>query len=324
MNHKLLRLPDVKSITGLSKSTIYARIAEGTFPKQVPLGPRLVVWVESDIHNWIDTQISAVRGWRRGNSYLNYKTHWALTHRLVVGISLNTMPNYVYNSLTITDVTHEQWRDLAATFEDRRDDNQKGFLNSFYPEPDYGIHPIARTYHEIQPKHLNSSEGQEQVHKNQPMIREDARLSWRVQHWGTKWDVNPCSKNWEEIQPSNVFSSEFHSAWSPPSEECMAVISTKFPGSLLINYYQEETDDFCGVTVAKDGIARNFTDSVDKYYEPFIHQKFPDLDKQMKQMGLFIDFDLEFVDNNSDFGEFQDFIRAALSPDIAKLVEEIQ
>lgn len=62
MNNKLLRLPDVKSITGLSKSTIYARIAEGTFPKQVPLGPRLVVWVESDIHNWIDTQISAVRG----------------------------------------------------------------------------------------------------------------------------------------------------------------------------------------------------------------------------------------------------------------------
>jgi len=33
MNHKLLRLPDVKSITGLSKSTIYARIAEGTFPR---------------------------------------------------------------------------------------------------------------------------------------------------------------------------------------------------------------------------------------------------------------------------------------------------
>jgi len=62
MNHKLLRLPQVKSSTGLSKSTIYARIAEGTFPKQVPLGPRLVVWIESDIHNWIDTQISVVKG----------------------------------------------------------------------------------------------------------------------------------------------------------------------------------------------------------------------------------------------------------------------
>jgi prophage regulatory protein len=59
---KLLRLPQVKQSTGLSKSTIYARIAEGAFPKQIPLGPRLVVWVESDIQNWIAEQISAVRG----------------------------------------------------------------------------------------------------------------------------------------------------------------------------------------------------------------------------------------------------------------------
>jgi hypothetical protein len=63
---------------------------------------------------------------------------------------------------------------------------------------------------------------------------------------------------------------------------------------------------------------------VDKYYEPFIHQKFPDLGEQMKQMGLLIDFDLEFVYNNSESGELQEFIRTTLSPDIAKLVEEIQ
>jgi len=62
LQHKLLRLPQVKAFTGLSKSTIYARIAEGTFPKQIPLGPRLVVWVESDIQNWITEQVSAVRG----------------------------------------------------------------------------------------------------------------------------------------------------------------------------------------------------------------------------------------------------------------------
>ena len=59
---KFLRLPKVTEVTGLSKSTIYARIAEGTFPKQVPIGPRLVVWVESDIQNWIAEQISAARG----------------------------------------------------------------------------------------------------------------------------------------------------------------------------------------------------------------------------------------------------------------------
>lgn len=62
VQHKLLRLPEVKATTGLSKSTIYARIAEGTFPKQIPIGPRLVVWVESDIQNWIAEQVSAARG----------------------------------------------------------------------------------------------------------------------------------------------------------------------------------------------------------------------------------------------------------------------
>ena len=62
LQHKLLRLPQVKATTGLSKSSIYSRISEGTFPKQIPLGPRLVVWVESDIQNWIAEQVSAARG----------------------------------------------------------------------------------------------------------------------------------------------------------------------------------------------------------------------------------------------------------------------
>jgi prophage regulatory protein len=50
---RLLRLPDVKSATGLSKSTTYARMSEGNFPKQISIGPRLVVWLESDIQRWI-------------------------------------------------------------------------------------------------------------------------------------------------------------------------------------------------------------------------------------------------------------------------------
>ena len=62
LQNKLLRLPQVKATTGLSKSSIYARIAEGTFPKQIPLGPRLVVWVEADIQNWINEQVLTARG----------------------------------------------------------------------------------------------------------------------------------------------------------------------------------------------------------------------------------------------------------------------
>ena len=44
MIHHILRLPAVKSATGLSRSTLYLRIAQGTFPKPVSLGARSVGW----------------------------------------------------------------------------------------------------------------------------------------------------------------------------------------------------------------------------------------------------------------------------------------
>ncbi len=56
---RFLRLPEVKQLTGLSKSTIYARMAEGSFPRQISLGPRLVVWSELHIHQWMREQMAA-------------------------------------------------------------------------------------------------------------------------------------------------------------------------------------------------------------------------------------------------------------------------
>jgi prophage regulatory protein len=53
MASRILRLPAVIQLTGLSRSSIYLRIAEGSFPKQVSLGPRAVGWREIDIENWI-------------------------------------------------------------------------------------------------------------------------------------------------------------------------------------------------------------------------------------------------------------------------------
>ena len=49
MTHAILRLPAVKARTGLSRSTIYQRVAEGNFPKPVNLGKRAVGWLESEI-----------------------------------------------------------------------------------------------------------------------------------------------------------------------------------------------------------------------------------------------------------------------------------
>lgn len=49
---RLLRLADVKARVGMSRSTIYDRIAKGDFPRPVPLGT-IVGWVESEVEDWI-------------------------------------------------------------------------------------------------------------------------------------------------------------------------------------------------------------------------------------------------------------------------------
>lgn len=57
MTHTILRLPAVQSAIGLSRSTIYLRIAEGTFPRPVSLGARAVGWLQSDIEEWLRQRI---------------------------------------------------------------------------------------------------------------------------------------------------------------------------------------------------------------------------------------------------------------------------
>ena len=59
MDNSILRLPKVKTRTGLSRSTIYLKISEGEFPKPISLGVRAVGWLESDINSWIEKQIEA-------------------------------------------------------------------------------------------------------------------------------------------------------------------------------------------------------------------------------------------------------------------------
>ncbi len=59
--HTILRLPAVKAITGLSRSTIYIRISKGTFPTPVSLGGRAVGWLEAEVQDWLQRQIEASR-----------------------------------------------------------------------------------------------------------------------------------------------------------------------------------------------------------------------------------------------------------------------
>lgn len=55
---RLARLPYVEQLTGLRKSTLYAKMREGTFPKSVRLSARAVAWRESEVIAWCEARTS--------------------------------------------------------------------------------------------------------------------------------------------------------------------------------------------------------------------------------------------------------------------------
>jgi prophage regulatory protein len=54
----LIRLAQVQKRTALSRSSIYAKVAAGTFPKPVKQGASSA-WVDSEVQAWIDRLIAA-------------------------------------------------------------------------------------------------------------------------------------------------------------------------------------------------------------------------------------------------------------------------
>jgi prophage regulatory protein len=59
MANIILRLPAVKTYTGLSRSSIYLAVSKGTFPQPIKLGARSVGWLESEIEAWLRQQVEA-------------------------------------------------------------------------------------------------------------------------------------------------------------------------------------------------------------------------------------------------------------------------
>jgi len=53
----LMRLPSVEAKTGLSKSEIYRRIREKSFPQPLKLGARAVAWSSAEVDAWIQSLV---------------------------------------------------------------------------------------------------------------------------------------------------------------------------------------------------------------------------------------------------------------------------
>ncbi len=61
MTKRIIRLPEVKARTGLSRSSIYAFMSTEDFPKSISLGARAVGWLEGDIELWLERRIEIAK-----------------------------------------------------------------------------------------------------------------------------------------------------------------------------------------------------------------------------------------------------------------------
>ena len=66
MTNALLRLPRVRELTGLSRSSIYRLAQAGDFPRPIKLGQRASAWSAEQVQHWIASRVAAALRARAG------------------------------------------------------------------------------------------------------------------------------------------------------------------------------------------------------------------------------------------------------------------
>ena len=58
---EILRIREVLRITGLGRSSLYAKVARGDFPRPVKIGKRASGWLSSEVSDWLQSRIAESR-----------------------------------------------------------------------------------------------------------------------------------------------------------------------------------------------------------------------------------------------------------------------
>jgi hypothetical protein len=148
------------------------------------------------------------------------------------------MPNWCDNNLYLTHEDPEMIKKAKEAW------NSGKFLATFVPEPDYTVTPVAQTFPNIMAEHAKTPEEKAKALLNEPTIREDAWWDWRIQNWGTKWDIGRDDDRDNNAQGGeNDMFVFFDSAWSPPTD---AYAKLHELGFSIRAYYHESGCAFCG------------------------------------------------------------------------------
>jgi len=150
------------------------------------------------------------------------------------------MPNWCYNTLKVSGKTTD-----LKEFE-RKAKGKKTDLSfaNFMPEPDYTKVKVKPTFPETDKKF-----GKVRKYVNP----KSAWWDWRIQNWGTKWEVEA---EIYQRSPKHLRYC-FDSAWSPPSEKWLEIVSKMFPKLSFRLNYEEGGMGFKGYTTAKNGIVKD-------------------------------------------------------------------
>ena len=126
------------------------------------------------------------------------------------------MPNWCHNRVDIyieDEKNIEKFLDFIKGKDEDGNELEFSFA-SIIPEPDYKTTPVARTFPAIKAGMADTEEEKEVLLKNEPTIKEDNWWDWRIQNWGTKWNLdNDVVIN----EDGNCLEIIFDTAWGPPN-----------------------------------------------------------------------------------------------------------
>lgn len=164
------------------------------------------------------------------------------------------MPNWCDNNLYLTHDDPEMIKKAKEAWESTK------FLGTLVPEPDYTKVQVKPTF----PNNLATGEP-----KPEFVDPKTAWWDWRVQNWGTKWDIGFDADRGNHAQGGdNDMFVHFDSAWSPPTS---AYDSLADLGFYVKAFYYESGMAFCGSWI--DGVEEYY--DIEKYTSTWVKANIP-------------------------------------------------
>ena len=78
---RVIRFPEVRQRTGLSKTTAWRGVRDGWFPRPIELSPGCVGWLDHEINDWIANRVAARDGVHLTNGRNNRAANTSMKNR---------------------------------------------------------------------------------------------------------------------------------------------------------------------------------------------------------------------------------------------------